>query len=111
MLYSPEGSVSDSFLTVFGVVLFFQNKSNQIVPEHTVELRGAGLAWASKDKSSKKHVVEVRGPGALRGLLGGWMAGRWRAGGWRAGGGGVEGRGVAGWGGEGWGVDGGEVEG
>ncbi|XP_046894362.1 rho GTPase-activating protein 27-like [Hypomesus transpacificus] len=36
------------------------NKSNQIVPEHTVELRGAGLAWASKDKSSKKHVVELK---------------------------------------------------
>lgn len=28
-------------------------------PEHTVELRGATLTWASKDKSSKKNVLEV----------------------------------------------------
>lgn len=29
-------------------------------PEHTVDLRGATLAWATKDKSSKKNVLEVR---------------------------------------------------
>lgn len=28
-------------------------------PEYTVELKGASLAWASKDKSSKKNVLEV----------------------------------------------------
>ncbi|KTG00728.1 hypothetical protein cypCar_00019538, partial [Cyprinus carpio] len=34
-------------------------KSNQIVPEYTVELKGATLSWASKEKSSKKNVLEV----------------------------------------------------
>ncbi|XP_054849523.1 rho GTPase-activating protein 27 isoform X2 [Eublepharis macularius] len=29
-------------------------------PEHTVELRGAMLSWAPKDKSSKKHVLELK---------------------------------------------------
>lgn len=28
-------------------------------PEHTVELRGATLTWAGRDKSSKKNVLEV----------------------------------------------------
>lgn len=37
-----------------------QNKTNQIVPEVTVDLRGATIGWASKDKSSKKNVLEVR---------------------------------------------------
>ncbi|XP_036408555.1 rho GTPase-activating protein 27-like [Megalops cyprinoides] len=36
------------------------NKTNQIVPEYTVELRGATINWASKDKSSKKHVLELK---------------------------------------------------
>lgn len=36
-----------------------QNKTNQIVPEFTVDLRGATIGWASKDKSSKKNVLEV----------------------------------------------------
>uniref|UniRef100_A0AAY4DZH3 Rho GTPase-activating protein 27-like n=1 Tax=Denticeps clupeoides TaxID=299321 RepID=A0AAY4DZH3_9TELE len=36
------------------------NKSNQIIPEFTVELRGATLARASKDKSSKKNVLELK---------------------------------------------------
>lgn len=34
-------------------------KSSQIVPEYTVELKGAAVSWASKDKSSKKNVLEV----------------------------------------------------
>lgn len=33
--------------------------SNQSKPEFTVDLRGASAEWASKDKSSKKHVIEV----------------------------------------------------
>lgn len=33
--------------------------SNQSKPEFTVDLRGASVEWASKDKSSKKHVIEV----------------------------------------------------
>ncbi|XP_060111846.1 rho GTPase-activating protein 27 [Heteronotia binoei] len=29
-------------------------------PEHTVDLHGATLSWAPKDKSSKKHVLELK---------------------------------------------------
>nr|DBA27431.1 TPA: hypothetical protein GDO54_007926 [Pyxicephalus adspersus] len=29
-------------------------------PEHTVSLQGASLIWASKEKSSKKHVMELK---------------------------------------------------
>ncbi|XP_076121983.1 rho GTPase-activating protein 27 isoform X1 [Alosa pseudoharengus] len=36
------------------------SKSNQIVPEYTVELRGASVLWASRDKSSKKNVLELK---------------------------------------------------
>lgn len=36
-----------------------RHPSTLSTPEHTVELRGATLAWATKDKSSKKHVLEV----------------------------------------------------
>lgn len=39
--------------------LFAQSKSNQIVPEFTVELKGAIIGWAAKEKSSKKNVLEV----------------------------------------------------
>ncbi|XP_026063376.1 rho GTPase-activating protein 27-like isoform X3 [Carassius auratus] len=35
-------------------------KSTQIVPEYTVELKGATLSWASKEKSSKKNVLELK---------------------------------------------------
>ncbi|KAI3359470.1 hypothetical protein L3Q82_013773 [Scortum barcoo] len=35
-------------------------KSSQIVTEYTVELRGASVGWASKDKSSKKNVIELK---------------------------------------------------
>lgn len=38
---------------------FVQNKTNQIVPEFTVDLKGASICWATKDKSSKKNVLEV----------------------------------------------------
>ncbi|KPP75534.1 rho GTPase-activating protein 12-like, partial [Scleropages formosus] len=33
---------------------------NQSKPEFTVDLRGATVEWASKDKSSKKHVIELK---------------------------------------------------
>lgn len=36
-----------------------QTKSNQILTEFTVDLRGASIAWAGKEKSSKKNVLEV----------------------------------------------------
>uniref|UniRef100_A0A665WQP1 Rho GTPase-activating protein 12-like n=1 Tax=Echeneis naucrates TaxID=173247 RepID=A0A665WQP1_ECHNA len=35
-------------------------KASQIVPEYTVDLRGSSVGWASKDKSSKKHVLELK---------------------------------------------------
>lgn len=42
-------------------------------PEYTVELKGASLTWAPKDKSSKKNVLEVSwGEGRRRGLLTAW---------------------------------------
>ncbi|KAM9775319.1 rho GTPase-activating protein 12b isoform X6 [Syngnathus typhle] len=34
--------------------------SNQSKPEFSVDLRGASVEWASKDKSSKKHVIELK---------------------------------------------------
>uniref|UniRef100_A0A3Q3XQL5 Uncharacterized protein n=1 Tax=Mola mola TaxID=94237 RepID=A0A3Q3XQL5_MOLML len=34
--------------------------TNQIVPEFMVDLRGATISWASKDKSSKKNVLELK---------------------------------------------------
>uniref|UniRef100_A0A8C4TPZ1 Rho GTPase activating protein 27 n=1 Tax=Falco tinnunculus TaxID=100819 RepID=A0A8C4TPZ1_FALTI len=37
-----------------------RHPSTLTTPEHTVELSGATLAWASKDKSSKKHVLELK---------------------------------------------------
>ncbi|XP_048373536.1 rho GTPase-activating protein 27-like [Sphaerodactylus townsendi] len=37
-------------------------------PEHTVDLRGAVLSWAPKDKSSRKHCLELfRAPPAVTG--------------------------------------------
>ncbi|XP_036306953.1 rho GTPase-activating protein 27 isoform X3 [Pipistrellus kuhlii] len=37
-----------------------QQPSKLSVPEYTVELDGASLAWAPKDKSSRKNVLELR---------------------------------------------------
>uniref|UniRef100_A0A665VC68 Rho GTPase activating protein 12 n=1 Tax=Echeneis naucrates TaxID=173247 RepID=A0A665VC68_ECHNA len=39
---------------------FFKFGSNQSKPEFTVDLRGGSVDWASKDKSSKKHVIELK---------------------------------------------------
>ncbi|XP_062872129.1 rho GTPase-activating protein 27 isoform X2 [Trichomycterus rosablanca] len=35
-------------------------KTNQIVAEFTVELKGANVCWATKEKSSKKNVLELK---------------------------------------------------
>ncbi|XP_011375406.1 rho GTPase-activating protein 27 [Pteropus vampyrus] len=54
-----------------GVLTFFKDSktsaagslrqpSKLSTPEYTVELKGASLAWAPKDKSSKKNVLELR---------------------------------------------------
>lgn len=47
-------------LFFFSSFLSTQHKTNQIAQEVTVELRGASIGWASKDKSSKKNVLEVK---------------------------------------------------
>ncbi|KAM8845205.1 rho GTPase-activating protein 27 isoform 1-T1 [Spinachia spinachia] len=36
------------------------SKTSQIVPEYTVELRGASVSRAARDKSSKKNVLELK---------------------------------------------------
>uniref|UniRef100_A0A8C6JFI6 Uncharacterized protein n=1 Tax=Melopsittacus undulatus TaxID=13146 RepID=A0A8C6JFI6_MELUD len=54
-----------------GILTFFKDSkhsaagalrhpSTLTTPEHTLELRGATLAWAGRDKSSRKHVLELR---------------------------------------------------
>ncbi|XP_021233445.1 rho GTPase-activating protein 27-like isoform X4 [Numida meleagris] len=54
-----------------GILTFFKDSKHSsagalrhpttlTTPEHTVELRGAAVSWASKEKSSKKHVLELR---------------------------------------------------
>ncbi|XP_019720273.1 rho GTPase-activating protein 27 isoform X2 [Hippocampus comes] len=45
------------------------NKTNQIVPEVTVDLRGAMISWASKDKSSKKNVLELKSKSGVEFLI------------------------------------------
>ncbi|XP_041672206.1 rho GTPase-activating protein 15 isoform X2 [Cheilinus undulatus] len=45
------------------------NKTNHIVPEVTVDLRGATVGWASKEKSSKKNVLELKGKNGVEFLL------------------------------------------
>ncbi|XP_053709905.1 rho GTPase-activating protein 15 isoform X4 [Synchiropus splendidus] len=45
------------------------NKTNQILPEVTVDLRGAVIGWASKDKSSKKNVLELKSKSGLEFLI------------------------------------------
>ncbi|KAM8836671.1 rho GTPase-activating protein 27 [Spinachia spinachia] len=45
------------------------HKTNQIVPEVTVELRGASIGRASKDKSSKKNVLELKSKNGVEYLI------------------------------------------
>ncbi|KAK2820647.1 hypothetical protein Q5P01_023606 [Channa striata] len=45
------------------------SKTNQIVPEVTVELRGAAVSWALKEKSSKKNVIELKGKNGVEFLI------------------------------------------
>lgn len=48
------------FLSLSSLFLSFQKFGvNQSKPEFTVDLKGALIDWASKDKSSKKNVIEV----------------------------------------------------
>ncbi|KAM7381320.1 hypothetical protein PAMA_012259 [Pampus argenteus] len=45
------------------------NKTNHIVSAVTVDLRGASISWASKDKSSKKNVLELKGKNGVEFLI------------------------------------------
>nr|XP_045015591.1 rho GTPase-activating protein 27 isoform X2 [Jaculus jaculus] len=64
--WSPSWTVLEG-----GVLTFFKDSktsaagglrqpSKLSTPEYTVELKGASLSWAPKDKSSKKNVLELR---------------------------------------------------
>ncbi|XP_061121517.1 rho GTPase-activating protein 12b isoform X3 [Syngnathus typhle] len=66
--YYRNGSIPELLLTLLSnwkqsvkprpAVSYFG--SNQSKPEFSVDLRGASVEWASKDKSSKKHVIELK---------------------------------------------------
>ncbi|CAL8304191.1 unnamed protein product [Lota lota] len=45
------------------------SKTNQIVPDAAVDLRGALIGWASKEKSSKKNVLELKGRNSVEFLI------------------------------------------
>ncbi|KAK7123088.1 hypothetical protein R3I94_020011 [Phoxinus phoxinus] len=45
------------------------NKTNHIVPEFAVDLRGASIGWATKDKSSKKNVFELKSRNGVEYLI------------------------------------------
>ncbi|XP_043819798.1 rho GTPase-activating protein 27 isoform X2 [Dromiciops gliroides] len=64
--WSPSWTVLEG-----GILTFFKESKASIAgslrqpstlstPEYTVDLRGATLSWATKDKSSKKNVLELR---------------------------------------------------
>lgn len=64
LLYVKETFISSSVsceLTCPPLIRFLsvQFGGSQSKPEFTVDLRGGSVEWASKDKSSKKHVMEV----------------------------------------------------
>uniref|UniRef100_UPI00398F4301 rho GTPase-activating protein 27-like isoform X2 n=1 Tax=Pristiophorus japonicus TaxID=55135 RepID=UPI00398F4301 len=63
-----------------GILTFYKDPKNQsagslkqavgqIIPEYTVELRGAAIGWAAKDKSSKKNVLELKTRGGSEYLI------------------------------------------
>ncbi|XP_059811683.1 rho GTPase-activating protein 27 isoform X2 [Hypanus sabinus] len=63
-----------------GILTFYKDPKNQsagslkqaigqIVPEYTVELKGATIGWAGKDKSSKKNVLELKTRGGSEYLI------------------------------------------
>lgn len=64
MLYLKDCTSVKNFLRFHFIIIvpnFFQKFGvNQSKPEFTVDLKGALIDWASKDKSSKKNVIEVK---------------------------------------------------
>ncbi|KAI2658768.1 Rho GTPase-activating protein 27 [Labeo rohita] len=71
--------ISNSWTVLHGGVLTFHkdpkspagasSKTNQIVPEFTVELKGATINWATKEKSSKKNVLELKSRNGVEYLI------------------------------------------
>nr|DBA25122.1 TPA: hypothetical protein GDO54_012691 [Pyxicephalus adspersus] len=62
-----EKNWTSSWAVLQGSSILFQGTgaswkfgSNQSKPEFTVDLKGASVEWATKDKSSKKNVIEVK---------------------------------------------------
>ncbi|XP_042590918.1 rho GTPase-activating protein 27-like isoform X1 [Cyprinus carpio] len=70
---------SNSWTVLHGGTLIFHKdskspagasgKTNQIVPEFTVELKGATINWATKEKSSKKNVLELKSRAGVEYLI------------------------------------------
>ncbi|XP_061121516.1 rho GTPase-activating protein 12b isoform X2 [Syngnathus typhle] len=67
--YYRNGSIPELLLTLLSnwkqsvkprPAVSYKFGSNQSKPEFSVDLRGASVEWASKDKSSKKHVIELK---------------------------------------------------
>ncbi|XP_061614197.1 rho GTPase-activating protein 12b isoform X7 [Phyllopteryx taeniolatus] len=67
--YYRNGSIPELLLTLLSnwkhsvkprPAVSYKFGSNQSKPEFTVDLRGGSVEWASKDKSSKKHVIELK---------------------------------------------------
>ncbi|KAK2110965.1 hypothetical protein P7K49_010711 [Saguinus oedipus] len=54
----PQQTHLSQGLPVTFLLLPQRQPSKFSTPEYTVELRGASLSWAPKDKSSKKNVLE-----------------------------------------------------
>ncbi|XP_078280532.1 rho GTPase-activating protein 27-like isoform X2 [Rhinoraja longicauda] len=63
-----------------GILTFYKDPKNQsagslkqaigqIIPEYTVQLKGATVGWATKDKSSKKNVLELKTRGGSEYLI------------------------------------------
>ncbi|CAN2389831.1 SH3 domain binding [Pristimantis euphronides] len=62
-----------------GILTFFKDTKNLsssslkqsllTIPEHTIRLQGATLCWATKDKSSKKNVMELQTRGGCEYLI------------------------------------------
>ncbi|XP_067869313.1 rho GTPase-activating protein 27-like isoform X2 [Heterodontus francisci] len=63
-----------------GILTFYKDPKNQsagslkqavghIIPEYTIELKGATIGWAAKDKSSKKNVLELKTRGGSEYLI------------------------------------------
>jgi hypothetical protein len=64
LVCQSQGVVADTSAEGSPLLLSPQRYPSKLsTPEYTVELKGASLSWAPKEKSSKKNVLEVSGEG------------------------------------------------